>query len=254
MVTVWCSAACLIHYSFLNPGEIIPSEKYVQQINAAAAAKSLQSCPTLCDPIDGSPPDSPVPGILQARTLEWVAMSFSNAWKWKVKVKSLRSVRLCATPWTAAYQAPPPMGFSRQEYWCGQQINEMHQKLQWLQPTLVTGKGSILLHINAQPHILQPMLQKLNELSYEILPHPPYSPDFLPNDHHFFNHLNNFLQGKCFHNQQETENAFREFVKSWSMDFYTTGINIYFSLAKICWLLWFLFLLIKMCFSLVIMI
>ena len=86
---------------------------------SAAAAKSLQSCPTLCDPIDGSPPDSPVPGILQARTLEWVAISFSNTWKWKVKVKSLSSVRLVTTPWTAAYQAPPPMGFSRQECWSG---------------------------------------------------------------------------------------------------------------------------------------
>ena len=70
---------------------------------AAAAAKSLQSCLTLCDPIDGSPPGSPVPGILQARTLEWVAISFSNAWKWKVKVKSFSCVRLLATPWTAAY-------------------------------------------------------------------------------------------------------------------------------------------------------
>ena len=87
--------------------------------SAAAAAKSLQSCPTLCNPIDSSPPDSPIPGILQARTLEWVAISFSNAWKWKVKVKSLSCVRLLATPWTAAYQAPPPMGFSRQEYWSG---------------------------------------------------------------------------------------------------------------------------------------
>ena len=74
-------------------------------------SKSHQSCPTLCDPIDGSPPGSPVPGILQARRLEWVAISFSNAWKWKVKVKSLSCVRLCATPWTAAHQAPLPMGF-----------------------------------------------------------------------------------------------------------------------------------------------
>ena len=82
---------------------------------AAAAAKSLQSCPTLCDPINGSPPGSPIPGILQARVLEWVAISFSNAWKWKVKVKSLSHIRLLATPWTAAYQAPPSMGFSRQE-------------------------------------------------------------------------------------------------------------------------------------------
>ena len=86
---------------------------------AAAAAKLLQSCPTLCDPIDGSPPGSPVPGILKARTLEWVVISFSNAWKWKVKVKSLSRVWLLATPWTAANQAPPSMGFSRQEYWSG---------------------------------------------------------------------------------------------------------------------------------------
>ena len=83
----------------------------------AAAAKSLQLCPTLCDPIDSSPPGSPIPGILQAKTLEWVAISFSNAWKWKVKVKLLSRVWLFETPWTAAYQAPPPMGFSRQEYW-----------------------------------------------------------------------------------------------------------------------------------------
>ena len=86
---------------------------------ATAAAKLLQLCLTLCDPIDGSPPGSPVPGILQARTLEWVAIFFSNAWKWKVKVKSLSRVRPSATPRTAAFQAPPSMGFSRQEYWSG---------------------------------------------------------------------------------------------------------------------------------------
>ena len=80
------------------------------------AAKSLQSCPTLCNPIDGSPPGSPIPGILQARTLEWVAISFSNAWKGNMNVKSLSRARLLATPWTAAHQPPPSMGFSRQEY------------------------------------------------------------------------------------------------------------------------------------------
>ena len=95
---------------FWYPTRLIPK-------NAAAAAKSLQLCSTLCDPIDGSPPGSPVPGILRARTLEWVAISFSKAWKWKVKVKALSRVRLLATPWTAAHQAPPSMGFSRQEYW-----------------------------------------------------------------------------------------------------------------------------------------
>ena len=98
--------------------EGIGTERWKGKSAAAAAAKSLQSCPTLCDPIDGSPPGSPVHGILQARTLEWVAIS-SNAWKWKVKVKTLSLVWLLATPWTEAHQAPPSMGFSRQEYWSG---------------------------------------------------------------------------------------------------------------------------------------
>ena len=98
---------------------VIPTALWCKHLNesfkhlaaAAAAAKSLQSCPTLCDPIDGSPPGSPVPGILQASTLEWVAISFSNAWKWRVKVKSLSRVRLFTTPWTAAHQAPQSVGF-----------------------------------------------------------------------------------------------------------------------------------------------
>ena len=90
-----------------------------KKISAAAASKSLQSCLTLCDPTDGSPPGSAIPGIFQARTLEWVAITFSKAWKWKVKVKLLSRARLLATPWTAAYQAPLSMGFSRQQYWSG---------------------------------------------------------------------------------------------------------------------------------------
>ena len=113
--------------------KILNSEITSQRISSivffsicAAAAKSLQSCPTMCDPIDGSPPGSPAPGILQARILEWVAISFSNAWKWKVKVKSLSRVQLLATPWTAAYQAPPSMGFSRQEYWSGVPLPSPH--------------------------------------------------------------------------------------------------------------------------------
>ena len=103
----------------------------------AAAAKSLQSCPTLCDPIDSSPPGSAVPGILQARTLEWVAISFSNAWKWKVKVKSLSRVLLLATSWTSAYQAPLSMGFSRQEYWSALPL-----------PSLMTNLNSIVKSID----------------------------------------------------------------------------------------------------------
>ena len=99
---------------------------------AAAAAKSLQSCPTLCNPIDSSPPGSPVPGILQARTQEWVAISLSNAGKWKVKGKSLNRVRLLAIPWTAAYQAPLSMGFARQEYGSGLPLpHPMHESEKW---------------------------------------------------------------------------------------------------------------------------
>ena len=115
-------AACEIWFpdqeSNRNP---LHQEHRVSATGPPATAKSLQSCPTLCVPIDGSPPGSTVPGTLQARTLEWVAISFSNAWKWKVKVKvkSLSHVRLLATPWTAAHQAPLSMGFSRQEYWSG---------------------------------------------------------------------------------------------------------------------------------------
>ena len=96
----------------------------------AAAAKSLQSCPTLCDPTDGSPLGSSVPGILQTRTLEWVAISFSIAWKWKVKAKSLSCVRLLVTPWTSAYQAPPSMGFSRQEYWSEVPLPSLNKRIQ----------------------------------------------------------------------------------------------------------------------------
>ena len=105
--------------SSIFPSIRIFSNESVLCIAAAATAKSLQSYPTLCDPRDGSLPGSPVPGILQARTLEWVAISFSDAWNWKVKVKSLSHVWLFVTPWTAAYQAPPSMGLSRQEYWSG---------------------------------------------------------------------------------------------------------------------------------------
>ena len=116
---MWLPACMLQSVYFLPPEECL-------------TARSLRSCPTLCDPIDGSPPGSPVPGILQARTLDWVAISFSNAWKWKVKVKSLSRVWLFETPWTAAYQAPPSMGFSRQEYWSGVPLSSPEECLKSL--------------------------------------------------------------------------------------------------------------------------
>ena len=115
--------------------------------SSAAAAKSLQSCPTLCDPIDSSPPGSSVPGILQARIQEWVAISFSNAWKWKVKVKSFSRARPFTTPWTAAHQAPPSMGFSASSTPCKWELSAcwsptvshtlgFTRKLTWLEGSL----------------------------------------------------------------------------------------------------------------------
>ena len=106
-------------------------------------------------------------------------------------------------------------------------ISEMHQKLQHLQPALVNRKGPICLHNTTQLYVAQPLLQKLKETGNEILPHLPYSLDLLPTNYHFFKHLNNFLQGKSFHNQQDTENAFQEFVESWGMNIYATGINLF---------------------------
>ena len=110
---------------------------------AAAAANLLQSCPTLGDPRDGSPSGSAIPGILQARTLEWVALSSSNAWKWKVKVNLLSPVWLFATPWTVAHQACPSMGFSRQEHWRGLPLPSPKYTLLYIKCTL--------LYIKQQP-------------------------------------------------------------------------------------------------------
>ena len=111
--------SCLLHLLHWQVASLPLHHQGSPTKSTAAAARSLQSCPTLCDPIDGGPQGSPVPGILQARTLEWVPISFSMAWKWKVKVKSLSRVQFLAIPWTAAHQAPLSMGFSRQEYWSG---------------------------------------------------------------------------------------------------------------------------------------
>ena len=124
--------------------------QYLHSVCLLCYAKSLQSCLTLCDPIDSSPPGFPVPGILQARTLEWVAISFSKAWKWKVKGKSLSHVQLLVTPLTAAYQAPQSPGFSRQEHWSGLPFpSPMHESEKW--------KWSRSVVSNPQrPHGLQP--------------------------------------------------------------------------------------------------
>ncbi|CAD5208038.1 unnamed protein product [Bursaphelenchus xylophilus] len=110
------------------------------------------------------------------------------------------------------------------EKYC-QQIDEMHQKLRHMCPRLVNMKGPILLHDNARPHVARPTLQKLNKLGYETLTHPPYSPDLSPTDYHFFQHLDNFLQEKCFKNQDDAKTAFADFIASRTRDFYATGIN-----------------------------
>ena len=132
---------------------------------AATATKSLQSCPTLCDPTDRSPPGSAVPGILQARTLDWVAISFSNAWKWKVKVKLLSCVQFLVTPWTAAYQAPLSMGFSRQEYWSGVPLPSPCSPLTNQQIMLDPDKNSMNL-ITLSFQITKFMLHRHGKLFY----------------------------------------------------------------------------------------
>ena len=150
------------------------------------AAKSLQLCPTLCDPTDGSPPGSPVPGILQARTLEWVAISFSNAWKRKVKVKSLSRSRLLATPWTAAYQAPPSMDFPGKSTAVGchrllrflgiSQFNSVAQSYPILCDSMGCNMPGFLVHHQlleaAQTHVhwVSDAIQPSHPLSY---PSPP---------------------------------------------------------------------------------
>ena len=142
------------------------ADSFLLRVAAATAAKSLQSCLTLCDPIDGSPLGSSVPGILQARTLEWIAISFSDAWKWKVKVKSLSHAWLLETPWTAAYQAPPSMGFSRQEYWSGLPLPSPNLELH-------NRKDECILWLHRLPilHILSSANIKLNYLFNTVIPH-----------------------------------------------------------------------------------
>ena len=136
-------------------------------------AKSLQSCPTLCDPIDGSPPGSRVPGILQARTLEWVAISFSNAWKWEVKVKSLSRVQLLATPWTAAHQAHPSVGFSRQEYWSGVPLPSPDHNFRVLyvryQKCAILTRYTLLYKIETNNHKTVLITKMQPEISYSLL-------------------------------------------------------------------------------------
>ena len=110
------------------------------------------------------------------------------------------------------------------EKYC-QQMDEMHQKLRQQHPALVNRKGPILLHDNARLHVAKPTLQKLNELGYETLPHPPYSPDFSPTNYHFFKYLDNFLREKCFKNLSDIKNAFSDFITTRTQDFYVTGIN-----------------------------
>ena len=139
---------------------------------SAAAAKLLQSCPTLCNPIDGSPTGSPILGILQARTLEWVAISFSNAWKWKVRVKSLSPARLLATPWTAAYKAPPSMGFARQEYWRGLPL-----------PSLNTLSRLVITFLPRSKHLLKSWLQSPSAV---ILEHKKMKSVLFPVFSHLF--------------------------------------------------------------------
>ena len=140
----------------------------LQCMKVKSESEVAQPCLTLCDPRDGSPPGSPNPGILQARTLKWVAVSFSNAWKWKVKVKLLSRVQLVETPWTAAYQAPPSMGFSKQEYWSGVPLPSPQKNLNTKYSSKVSECHVLNCHVRGQTEearrnpISQPPKQKLH--------------------------------------------------------------------------------------------
>ena len=163
----------------------------------------------------------------------WVWVN-SGSWWWTGRPGVLQSMgsqrvrhnRMMELNWTSLihYSFLDPGKTTTSEKYA-QQFDEMLWKLQCPQLALVHRKGLILLHDNSWPHVIQPMLQKLNKLSYEVLPHLLYSPDISPTNFHFFKHLDNFLQGICFHNQQDWENAFQEFIKSQSTDFCALGIN-----------------------------
>ena len=143
----------------------------------------------------------------------------------------------CLVVWSAAHRIHysflnPGETITSEKY--AQQIDAMHWKLQHLQLTLINRTGPVLLHDTAQPHVAQPMLQKLNKLGYTVLLHPLYSPDLSSTNYNLFKHLNNFLQGKCFYNQQGTENAFRNFMKHEFLCY--RNKQTYVSLTKMCWL------------------
>lgn len=106
-----------------------------------------------------------------------------------------------------------------------QQLDKVNEKLHLHQPALVNRKTPLLLHDNARPHTAKMTLQKLKDLGYETLPHPPYSPDIAPTDYHFFRSLANFIEGKSFTNQDEVENALTNFINSRSPTFYKSGIE-----------------------------
>ncbi|XP_052823209.1 histone-lysine N-methyltransferase SETMAR-like [Octopus bimaculoides] len=130
--------------------------------------------------------------------------------------------------WSAAFLVPGEIITA--EKYC-QQMDEMHKKLRQQQSALVNRKGPILLHNNAWPHVAQLTLQKLNELGYETLPHPPYSPDLSPTDYHFFKYLDNFLREKYLKHQDDVKHAFNDFITTRTQDFYATGMNKLVS----CW-------------------
>ena len=155
----------------------------------------------------------------------------------KAKLPSKKGHGHCLVVWSAAHRIHysflnPGETITSEKY--AQQIDAMHWKLQHLQLTLINRMGPVLLHDTAQPHVAQPMLQKLNKLGYTVLLHPLYSPDLSSTNYNLFKHLNNFMQGKCFYNQQGTENAFRNFMKHEFLCY--RNKQTYVSLTKMCWL------------------
>uniref|UniRef100_A0A0N5B7H1 HTH_48 domain-containing protein n=1 Tax=Strongyloides papillosus TaxID=174720 RepID=A0A0N5B7H1_STREA len=122
------------------------------------------------------------------------------------------------------YELMEPGETITSESYC-QQLEEMHQNLSKKRPLLINSKGPILLYDNRKPYISLMTLQKLNQLGYETLPHPAYSPDLFPTDFYFFKHLDNFLTENTLRKDGEIKIAIKDFIESRNPDFFANGIN-----------------------------
>ncbi|CAK9816645.1 Histone-lysine N-methyltransferase SETMAR [Anthophora plagiata] len=235
MLCVWWDRKGIIHYELLPRNETVTATLYVQQL-ARVQEKLKEKQPALINRKgvmllnDNSRPHTARITQEKILDLKWsvlLHLPYSSV-SIPPKFPKWEKIQMVTVWWSAMgiihYNFLNPGETITAEKYC-REIDNMHEKLKQLNPVLINRKGSILLHDNARPHVAQLTQQKLNELGYETLPHPAYSPDLSPTDYHFFKHLDHYLQGKIFTNQAAAENAFKEFINSRTTEFYATGIN-----------------------------